>query len=132
MTPALRRKARSAGRAARGSRTPAGRPGRHRRRPTRFRDLSREEIRAGTGGDESALFAGDLFRMYTRYAERQGWKVEVVSASEGELGGYKEVVPHRRQRRLREAQVRIRRPPRAARAGHRTQGRIHTSACTVA
>ena len=50
------------------------------------------EIRAGTGGDESALFAGSLFRMYTRYAERQRWQVEVVSANESELGGYKEVI----------------------------------------
>ncbi len=50
------------------------------------------EIRAGTGGDESALFAGDLLRMYTRYAERQGWRVELMSASDSELGGYKEVV----------------------------------------
>ncbi|HEX4843009.1 MAG TPA: PCRF domain-containing protein, partial [Limnobacter sp.] len=50
------------------------------------------EIRAGTGGDESALFAGDLFRMYTRYAERQGWQIEIMSASESELGGYKEVI----------------------------------------
>ena len=50
------------------------------------------EIRAGTGGDESALFAGDLLRMYTRYAERQGWRCEIVSASDGEVGGYKEVV----------------------------------------
>ena len=49
------------------------------------------EVRAGTGGDESALFAGDLFRMYTRYAERQGWQVEVISESPSELGGYKEV-----------------------------------------
>jgi len=50
------------------------------------------EIRAGTGGDESALFAGDLYRMYARYAERQGWKVEVVSHSDGEVGGYKEII----------------------------------------
>ncbi|NTV96376.1 MAG: PCRF domain-containing protein, partial [Thiobacillus sp.] len=50
------------------------------------------EIRAGTGGDESALFAGDLFRMYARYAERRRWKLEVMSASEGEVGGYKEVI----------------------------------------
>ena len=50
------------------------------------------EIRAGTGGDESALFAGDLFRMYTRYAERQGWQVEIISESPSELGGYKEVI----------------------------------------
>ena len=50
------------------------------------------EIRAGTGGDEAALFAGDLLRMYTRYAERQGWRVEVISASDSELGGFKEVI----------------------------------------
>src|SRR5579871_4006617 len=50
------------------------------------------EIRAGTGGDEASLFAGDLFRMYERYAARQGWKVEVVSASEGTVGGYKEII----------------------------------------
>jgi peptide chain release factor 1 len=50
------------------------------------------EIRAGTGGDEAGLFAGDLLRMYTRYAERQGWKVELISASTSEAGGYKEVV----------------------------------------
>ena len=50
------------------------------------------EVRAGTGGDESALFAGDLFRMYTRYAERQGWQVELISESPSELGGYKEVI----------------------------------------
>ena len=50
------------------------------------------EIRAGTGGDESALFAGDLFRMYSRYTERQGWKMEIVSSSESEVGGYKEII----------------------------------------
>ncbi|TMH38524.1 MAG: PCRF domain-containing protein, partial [Betaproteobacteria bacterium] len=50
------------------------------------------EIRAGTGGDESALFAGDLFRMYSRYAERQGWQVEVISESPGDAGGYKEII----------------------------------------
>ena len=81
------------------------------------------EIRAGTGGDESALFAGDLLRMYTRYAERTGWRCEIVSESESELGGFKEVV-------LRvvgddvfgAAALRIRRPPRAARAGDRNPG----------
>jgi peptide chain release factor 1 len=91
------------------------------------------EIRAGTGGDESALFAGDLLRMYSRYAERQRWQVEIVSASPSELGGYKEVI------------VRIIGPGAYARlkfesGGHRvqrvpateSQGRIHTSACTVA
>ena len=81
------------------------------------------EIRAGTGGDEAALFAGDLFRMYARYAERQGWQVEVESASAGEHGGYKEVDrARRRPRRVFEAQVRVRRPPRAARAGDRSAG----------
>ena len=55
------------------------------------------EIRAGTGGDESALFAGDLFRMYTRYAERQRWQVEVMSESPGEIGGYKEVIARDRR-----------------------------------
>ncbi len=56
------------------------------------------EIRAGTGGDESALFAGDLFRMYSRYAERQRWKVEVVSQNESDLGGYREVICASRRR----------------------------------
>ena len=94
------------------------------------------EIRAGTGGDESALFAGDLLRMYTRYCERRGWKTELISDSPSELGGYKEVV------------LRIEGPSgsgvygdlRFESGGHRvqrvpateTQGRIHTSACTVA
>ncbi|MEW6689028.1 MAG: peptide chain release factor 1 [Pseudomonadota bacterium] len=91
------------------------------------------EVRAGTGGDESALFAADLFRMYTRYAERQGWQVELVSESPSELGGYKEVI------------ARIAGPGAYGRlkfesGGHRVQrvpateaqGRIHTSACTVA
>jgi peptide chain release factor 1 len=91
------------------------------------------EIRAGTGGDESALFAGDLLRMYTRHAESQGWKCEVVSESVSELGGYKEVVV-----RIEGDQVygalkfesgghRVQRVP-----ATETQGRIHTSACTVA
>ncbi|WP_332775086.1 peptide chain release factor 1 [Polaromonas sp.] len=97
------------------------------------------EIRAGTGGDESALFAGDLFRMYTRFAERNRWQTEIISESASELGGYKEVV------------LRIDGPTdamgvgvygklRFESGGHRvqrvpateTQGRIHTSACTVA
>ena len=56
------------------------------------------EIRAGTGGDEAALFAGDLFRMYERYAAKQGWKVEIISASEGSMGGYKEVIAEIRGR----------------------------------
>ena len=91
------------------------------------------EIRAGTGGDESALFAADLLRMYIRYAERQRWKTEIISASESDLGGYKEVIL-----RLEGEQVysklkfesgghRVQRVPQTE-----TQGRIHTSACTVA
>ncbi|HYD74863.1 peptide chain release factor 1 [Ramlibacter sp.] len=91
------------------------------------------EIRAGTGGDESALFAGDLLRMYTRYAERQGWRCEVVSESEGEVGGFKEVV-------LRIVGDGVYGKLKFESGGHRvqrvpateTQGRIHTSACTVA
>ncbi len=91
------------------------------------------EIRAGTGGDESALFAGDLARMYTRYAATQGWKVEVMSANESEIGGYKEVV-------LRVEGDHVYGALRFESGGHRvqrvpateTQGRIHTSACTVA
>ncbi|MCD6706972.1 MAG: peptide chain release factor 1 [Thiobacillus sp.] len=91
------------------------------------------EIRAGTGGDESALFAGSLLRMYTRYAERQGWKVEVVSENPGEVGGYKEailrVVGHGAYSRLKfeSGGHRVQRVPETE-----SQGRIHTSACTVA
>ncbi len=91
------------------------------------------EIRAGTGGDEAALFAGDLARMYTRYAERQGWRVETISESPSELGGYKEVVlrvlGHHAYGRLRfeSGGHRVQRVP-----ATETQGRIHTSACTVA
>jgi peptide chain release factor 1 len=91
------------------------------------------EIRAGTGGDESALFAADLLRMYLRHAERQGWKTEIMSASDSDLGGYKEVVV-----RIEGDEVyghlkyesgghRVQRVP-----ATETQGRIHTSACTVA
>jgi peptide chain release factor 1 len=91
------------------------------------------EIRAGTGGDESALFAGDLARMYTRYAQAQGWRVEVMSESPAELGGYKEVV-------LRIEGDGVYGRLRFESGGHRvqrvpvteTQGRIHTSAATVA
>ena len=75
------------------------------------------EIRAGTGGDEASLFAGDLFRMYEQFAAKQGWKVELVSASEGSMGGYKEIIAEiSRPRRLRQAQIRKRRAPRPARA----------------
>ncbi len=91
------------------------------------------EIRAGTGGDESALFAGDLARMYMRHAANVGWKVEVVSESPSELGGYKEIV-------LRVVGDGVYGALRFESGGHRvqrvpateTQGRIHTSACTVA
>ncbi len=91
------------------------------------------EIRAGTGGDESALFAGNLFRMYSRYAERQGWKVEVVSHSEGEVGGYKEIIAKimgtgaYSKLKFESGGHRVQRVP-----DTETQGRIHTSACTVA
>jgi len=91
------------------------------------------EIRAGTGGDESGLFAGDLFRMYSRYAERQRWKVEVVSANESEIGGYKEIIAKIEgygaysKLKFESGVHRVQRVP-----DTETQGRIHTSACTVA
>ena len=99
------------------------------------------EIRAGTGGDESALFAGDLLRMYTRYAERQGWRTEVVSESLGEVGGYKEVVIRLvGEQSKSDPGVGVYGMLKYESGGHRvqrvpateTQGRIHTSACTVA
>ena len=91
------------------------------------------EIRAGTGGDESALFAADLLRMYLRHAERQGWKTEIMSESVSDLGGYKEVVVRVEGDAVYEALKyesgghRVQRVPQTE-----TQGRIHTSACTVA
>jgi peptide chain release factor 1 len=91
------------------------------------------EVRAGTGGDEAALFAGDLFRMYVKYAESKRWKVEVLSASEGTAGGYKEIIAEIEGRgayaRLKyESGVhRVQRVP-----ATETQGRVHTSAATVA
>ncbi|TDR72452.1 peptide chain release factor 1 [Paludibacterium purpuratum] len=91
------------------------------------------EIRAGTGGDEAALFAGDLLRMYTRYAERNRWQVEIVSASESDLGGYKEVIVRiigfgaYSRLKFESGGHRVQRVPVTE-----TQGRIHTSACTVA
>ncbi|MDX1802875.1 MAG: peptide chain release factor 1 [Alcanivorax sp.] len=91
------------------------------------------EVRAGTGGDEAAIFAGDLFRMYCRYADRMGWKVEMVSASEGEHGGYKEVVARvigdgvYSRLKFESGAHRVQRVP-----ATESQGRIHTSACTVA
>ena len=91
------------------------------------------EIRAGTGGDEAALFAGDLFRMYSMYAEKNGWRVEVLSSAEGEHGGYREIITrisgNRVYSRLKfeSGAHRVQRVPQTE-----AQGRIHTSACTVA
>jgi len=91
------------------------------------------EIRAGTGGDEAAIFAGDLFRMYTRYAETQGWQVEILSAREGEHGGYKEIISRvsgagtYARLKFESGAHRVQRVP-----ATESQGRIHTSACTVA
>ena len=91
------------------------------------------EIRAGTGGDESALFSGDLLRMYSRYAEQKGWKVELMSESPSELGGYREVIVRLDgegvygRLKFESGAHRVQRVP-----ATETQGRIHTSACTVA
>ncbi|RPE75538.1 peptide chain release factor 1 [Vulcaniibacterium tengchongense] len=91
------------------------------------------EVRAGTGGDEAAIFAGDLFRMYVRYAERRGWKVEVESANPGEHGGYKEIIARVEGRgaysrlKFESGTHRVQRVPETE-----SQGRIHTSAATVA
>jgi peptide chain release factor 1 len=91
------------------------------------------EVRAGTGGDEAALFAGDLFRMYARYAESKGWSVEILSESPGEHGGYKEIISRIIGRgafsllKFESGTHRVQRVP-----ATEAQGRIHTSACTVA
>ncbi len=91
------------------------------------------EIRGGTGGDESALFAGDLFRMYTRFAERNRWQVEIISESPGEVGGYKEIIARivgmgvYSRLKFESGGHRVQRVPETE-----TQGRIHTSAATVA
>jgi peptide chain release factor 1 len=91
------------------------------------------EVRAGTGGDEAAIFAGDLFRMYSRYAERQGWRVEVESANPGEHGGFREVIARIEGRgaysrlKFESGTHRVQRVPETE-----SQGRIHTSAATVA
>ena len=91
------------------------------------------EIRGGTGGDEAAIFAGDLFRMYSRYAERRGWRVEILSESIGEHGGYKEVIARVEgenvyaKLKFESGVHRVQRVP-----ATESQGRIHTSACTVA
>tara|TARA_B110000027_G_C16077331_1_gene281972 strand:+ start:74 stop:1153 length:1080 start_codon:yes stop_codon:yes gene_type:complete len=91
------------------------------------------EIRAGAGGDESALFAGDIFRMYTRFAERMKWKIEVISSNESEVGGFKEIIAKvigqgaYSKLKFESGGHRVQRVP-----DTETQGRIHTSACTVA
>ena len=91
------------------------------------------EIRAGTGGDEAAIFSGDLFRMYSRFAEGKGWKVEVISESEGDHGGYKEIISRIVGKgvysllKFESGAHRVQRVPETE-----SQGRIHTSACTVA
>ena len=91
------------------------------------------EIRAGTGGDEAAIFAGDLFRMYSRYAENCGWKIEIISESLGEHGGYKEIISRvvgkdvYANLKFESGAHRVQRVPETE-----SQGRIHTSACTVA
>src|SRR5690606_18966684 len=91
------------------------------------------EIRAGTGGDEAAIFAGNLFRMYSRYAERQGWRIEILSENGGEHGGYREVIARVEGQsvyaklKFESGAHRVQRVPETE-----SQGRIHTSACTVA
>lgn len=91
------------------------------------------EVRAGTGGDEAAIFAGDLFRMYSRYAESQGWQIELISTHHGEHGGFKEVIARisgqgvYAQLKFESGTHRVQRVPETE-----SQGRVHTSACTVA
>ena len=91
------------------------------------------EVRAGTGGDEAAIFAGDLFRMYSRYAEQQRWKIEIISENPGDHGGYKEIISRivgqgvYSQLKFESGAHRVQRVPETE-----SQGRIHTSACTVA
>ncbi len=91
------------------------------------------EIRAGTGGDEAAIFAGDLFRMYSKYAENQGWRIEIISESLGDHGGYKEIITRvvgqdvYSKLKFESGAHRVQRVPETE-----SQGRIHTSACTVA
>jgi len=91
------------------------------------------EIRAGTGGDEAAIFSGDLYRMYSRYAERAGWRVEIMSQNEGEHGGYKEIITRVSgtdvfsRLKFESGAHRVQRVPETE-----SQGRVHTSACTVA
>ncbi len=91
------------------------------------------EVRAGTGGDEAAIFAGDLFRMYARFAENQGWQTEIISSNHGEHGGFKEIIAHISGQhvyanlKFESGTHRVQRVP-----ATESQGRVHTSACTVA
>ena len=91
------------------------------------------EVRAGAGGDEASIFAGDLFRMYSRYAESRGWQLEMISANHGEHGGYKEIIAHisgqdvYAQLKFESGTHRVQRVP-----ATEAQGRVHTSTCTVA
>ncbi|HQW54254.1 MAG TPA: PCRF domain-containing protein, partial [Acinetobacter sp.] len=91
------------------------------------------EVRAGTGGDEAAIFSGDLFRMYSKYAETKGWRIEVLSENEGEHGGYKEIICRvdgegvYGRLKFESGAHRVQRVP-----ATESQGRVHTSACTVA
>lgn len=91
------------------------------------------EVRAGTGGDEAAIFAGDLFRMYSRYAEKQGWKISVISVNDGDHGGFKEIIAliegegAYSKFKFESGTHRVQRVPETE-----SQGRVHTSACTVA
>jgi peptide chain release factor 1 len=91
------------------------------------------EIRAGTGGDEAAIFVGNLFRMYSKYADAQGWQLEIINANEGEHGGYKEIISRiigkgaYSRLKFESGAHRVQRVPETE-----AQGRIHTSACTVA
>ena len=91
------------------------------------------EVRAGTGGDEAAIFSGDLFRMYSRYADERGWRVEIISERPGEHGGYKEIISRvsgadvYSRLKFESGAHRVQRVP-----ATEAQGRIHTSACTVA
>ncbi|ODS22921.1 peptide chain release factor 1 [Candidatus Endobugula sertula] len=91
------------------------------------------EVRAGTGGDEAAIFSGDLFRMYSKYAERRGWRIEIISENQGEHGGYKEIISRivgqgvYSQLKFESGAHRVQRVPETE-----SQGRVHTSACTVA
>ena len=133
-----RRHARAGGRRAAASENPVAEAETNLRLALLPRDAADEkgailEIRAGTGGDEAALFAGDLFRMYQKYAEKRGWTLELISASEGTMGGFKEIIAQVSGKgvfarlKFESGTHRVQRVPTTE-----TQGRIHTSAATVA